>query len=107
MHISQQNSPNQWVVHIDRELQDIVPVFLANRQKDLQTIRRALADQDYATITLLGHRMKGDGGGYGFNQITDIGGMMETAASRHDRIAIEQHTAELEQFLSRVTVVYR
>lgn len=107
MHISQQNSSNQWVVHIDRELQEIVPVFLANRQKDLQTIRQALAEQDYSTIRMLGHRMKGDGGGYGFNRITDIGGMLELAASRRDQPAVEQHTAELEQFLSRVTIVYR
>ena len=51
--------------------------------------------------------MKGDGGGYGFERVTEIGGMMELAASRRDHPAIERHTVELEDFLTRVTVIYR
>ena len=94
-------------MRIDRDLEDIVPAFLANRQKDLQAIRSALAEYDFDAIRVLGHRMKGDGGGYGFDRITEIGGGMELAASRGDYPAIEQHTAELEDFLTRVTVVYQ
>lgn len=94
-------------VQIDQDLRDIVPIFLANRQKDLQTLRSALAQHDFETIRVLGHRMKGDGGGYGFDKITEIGGVMELAAARHDHLTIEQHTAELEDFLARVTVVYQ
>ena len=100
-------STDRVTVWIDRDLEDIVPVFLANRQKDLQILRSALATHDFETIRVLGHRMKGDGGGYGFDKISEIGGVMELAAARHDHPAIEQHTAELEDFLARVTVVYR
>ncbi|MDH4098378.1 MAG: hypothetical protein OEU87_08695 [Nitrospira sp.] len=57
---------------IDRDFENIVPIFLANRQKDLQALRRALADDNFETIQMLGHRMRGDGGGYGFNQISKI-----------------------------------
>jgi HPt (histidine-containing phosphotransfer) domain-containing protein len=94
-------------VRIDQDLQDIVPVFLANRQKDLQALRRALAEHDFETIRVLGHRMKGDGGGYGFDKITEIGGVMELAAARRDHPAVERHTLELEDFLTRVQVVFR
>jgi hypothetical protein len=51
--------------------------------------------------------MKGDGGGYGFLAISEIGDTMELAAGRHDRPAIERLVAQLEDFLARVTVVYR
>lgn len=94
-------------VYVDRELADIVPVFLSNRRKDLAALRTALADKDFETIRVLSHRMKGDGGGYGFDRITEIGGAMELAAARHDHPAIDRHTAELEDFLARVDVVYR
>ena len=94
------------IVRIDRDLEDIVPIFLANRQKDVQTLRRALADADFSTIQMLGHRMKGDGGGYGFPQISEIGTAMELAAERHDSPASEQHIVQLEEFLARVQVVY-
>ena len=51
--------------------------------------------------------MKGDGGGYEFDTITEIGGVMELAAARRDHPAIERHIAQLENFLARVTVVYQ
>ncbi|MGQ0665560.1 MAG: Hpt domain-containing protein [Nitrospiraceae bacterium] len=97
---------DRFTVRIDRDLEEIVPIFLSNRQKDLQSIRRSLGQQDFQTIQMLSHRMKGDGGGYGFDRITEIGGVMELAASRRDHAALEQHTAELEDFLTRVTVLY-
>ena len=100
-------STDRITLRIDPELEDIVPIFLVNRRKDLETLHTALTEQDFETISLLGHRMKGDGGGYGFDTITEIGGVMELAAARRDHPAIERHIAELEDFLARVTVVYR
>lgn len=100
-------SPDRITLQLDPDLQDIVPIFLANRQKDLWKLRGALAEHDFETIRMLGHRMKGDGGGYGFDRITEIGGAMELAAARRDQPAIERYTVELEDFLARVTVVYR
>lgn len=94
-------------VNIDSDLEHLVPTFLANRQKDLRTIRTALAEKDFETIGMLGHRMKGDGGGYGFHAISEIGGSMELAAGRHDQPAIERSTSQLEDFLARVAVVFR
>ena len=100
-------STDRITVRIDPELENIVPIFLANRRKDLETLRTALAEQDFETIHVLGHRMKGDGGGYGFDKITEIGGAMELAAARRDHPAIERHTDQLEDYLARVTVIYR
>ena len=99
--------PEPITVMIDADLEDIVPTFLANRQKDLRTIRTAVAERDFETIGILGHRMRGDGGGYGFHAISEIGAVIELAAGRRDRPAIERQTAQLEDFLARVKVVYR
>ncbi len=100
-------SPERITVYIDPDLEDIIPTFLANRQKDLQTLRTAMTEKDFEAIRILGHRMRGDGGGYGFNAISDIGGVMELAAGRRDEPAIQRQTAALEEFLSRVHIVYR
>jgi len=94
-------------VSIDKDLEDIVPVFLNNRRKDLQTLRTALAQQDFETIRTLGHRMRGDGGGYGFDAISRIGTAMESAAARRDSPVIQEQTQQLEEFLARVHVEYR
>ena len=98
---------NALTVHIDPGLEEIVPGFLENRRRDVQTLETALQQNDLNTIRVIGHRMKGDGGGYGFDVISTIGDGMERAAAREDWDAIRRHTAELIDFLTRVTVVYR
>jgi hypothetical protein len=101
-------NPSQRIpVSVDRDLEDIVPIFLANRNKDVHTLRASIANQDLETVGILGHRMKGDGGGYGFDMISQIGGAIELAVGRRDHPAIERLTAQLEDFLARVTVIYR
>ncbi len=94
-------------VEISRDLEDIAPTFLENRRKDLQTLRVAVGASNFATLQTLGHRMKGDGGGYGFDHISEIGARLEHAAKQHDLPTIELCIVELEDFLNRVTVLYR
>lgn len=101
------NDVNSITVHIDPGLEDIIPGFLENRRRDVQTIETALQQNNLAQIHIIGHRMKGDGGGYGFDAISVMGAALEQAAARGDRDAIRRHTAELFNFLARVTVVYR
>ena len=100
-------STEKLIVYIDPDLEAIVPGFLENRRKDSATLDAALRGNDWMTLRLLGHRMKGDGGGYGFPQISAIGDVLEQAAIRRDRPAVEQHTAALANFLSHVEIVYR
>ena len=94
-------------VLIDQDLEEIVPGFLENRRGDVQTLERALKENDLRAIHLIGHRLKGDGGGYGFDAISVIGGVLEQAAAREDRDVIRRQIAELIDYLARVTVVYQ
>lgn len=93
-------------VRIDRDLEDIVPVFLANREKDLPLIATLLAEEDYDALRVLGHRLKGAGGGYGFPYITQLGAEIENAAKEVDGEKIEQLCRDLEEYLGKVDVVY-
>lgn len=101
------NAENIISVYLDPGLEEIVPGFLENRRRDVQTLETALQQKDLNTIRVIGHRMKGDGGGYGFDAISTIGDGMEQAAAREDCDAIRRHIAELIDFLAHVTVVYR
>ena len=94
-------------VYIDSDLEEIVPGFLENRRRDVQTVKTALRQNDLKTIGVIGHRMRGDGGGYGFDAISTIGEGMEQAAARQDQEAISRHLSSLVDFLARVEVVYR
>lgn len=101
------NDSQRVTVSIDPDLEELVPGFLENRRKDAGTLARAAKVGDAKTVRLLGHRMKGDGGGYGFQEISEIGEALEQAASRQDWKVIAQKTEELRAFLAQVDVVYR
>ena len=101
------NAENGITLYIDQGLEEIVPGFLENRRRDAQTLETALQESNLAQIQLIGHRMRGDGGGYGFDAISELGAGLEQAAAREDRDAIRRHTAKLIDFLVRVNVVYR
>ena len=98
---------NRITLYIDPGLEEIVPGFLENRRRDVQKVETALGQDDLNTICVIGHRMRGDGGGYGFDAISTIGEGMEQAAARQDKEAIRRHLSSLVDFLARINVVYR
>jgi DNA-binding NarL/FixJ family response regulator len=59
------------VVKIDRDLEDLIPGYLEKRLADVTSIREAAGKNDFEMIRVLGHTMKGSGGGYGFDRITE------------------------------------
>ncbi len=94
------------LVAISQDLEPLIPGFLANRRRDLATIEACVKQGDLSTIGMLGHRMKGDGGGYGFDQISAIGDRLEQAAIDRDAATIATQAAQLADFLARVTITY-
>lgn len=93
------------IVHIDPDLEDLIPGFLANRHRDVASLQALLDQQDYAAIRLIGHSMKGAGGGYGFDPITELGDKIETAALEGNGDAIRALTVQLTDYLARVKPV--
>jgi len=93
-------------IPIDSDLQDLIPGFLENRQQDIQKLQAAMAAGDFDTIRTLGHRMRGDGGGYGFHMISEIGQAIEAAAQGKDRAEIATRVDALIDYLERIEVVY-
>ena len=62
-------SADDYKVIVAKDLEDLIPVFMSNRHKELDSLRVALAAADFEQLRQLGHRMKGVGNSYGFNAI--------------------------------------
>lgn len=92
------------VVEVDPDLEDLIPIFLDNRRKDVETLTEALAGRDFEKIRFVGHDMKGAGGGYGFQAISDIGSRLEEAAKNGDPATIQNCIHDLSDYLRRVKV---
>lgn len=94
-------------VLVEEELRDLIPGYLAHRRQDGSMIREALPKGDFETIRSLGHKMKGSGGGYGFERITDIGRALEEAAKAENREEIARQAAALTDYLERVECIFQ
>ena len=101
------NIAQRITVSVDPDLEELVPGFLENRRKDAAALACAAESRDLKTVRLLGHRMKGDGGGYGFQIISEVGEALEQAARREDWKVIAEKTGALAAFLAHVDVIYR
>jgi hypothetical protein len=102
----QRPSDERIVVRADPDIADLIPGFLENRRRDVDKMREALTQGEYETIRVLGHSMKGAGGGYGFDAITEIGGALERAAKDRNPEGIRQGLRDLAGYLDRVEVVH-
>jgi CheY-like chemotaxis protein len=94
------------LVHANPMLADLIPGFLQNRRHDVNAMLGALEGNDFAIVGNLGHGMKGAGGSWGFQGITDIGAALERAAVNADNEGSRKLVGELSKYLDRVEIVY-
>ncbi len=93
-------------VIVAKDLEDLIPIFIGNRHKEVEALRAALAAADFEQLRMLGHRMKGVGNSYGFERISVFGKQVEDGARSGDRASIETCIAEYRDYLSRVQISY-
>ncbi len=99
--------PARVAVVVAAELEPLMAGFLQNRQIDLSTLQEALESRSFDTIRIVGHTMKGIGGGYGLDEITDIGERIELAAQERNEAFIRQNVESLGSYLAGLEVSYQ
>jgi len=97
---------NDCKVIVQKDLEDLIPVFMRNRHKELDALRVALAAADFEQLRQLGHRMKGVGNSYGFTHISTLGKYIEDGARSGDRASLAARISEYEEYLSKVQITY-
>ncbi|MDP1738555.1 MAG: ATP-binding protein [Caulobacter sp.] len=76
-----------------------VPAYLEACRQNVKAIRAALDRADFTAATTLGHNLRGSGGAFGFQHITDIGEGLELAAEDSDLKASRGWATELDRYL--------
>jgi HPt (histidine-containing phosphotransfer) domain-containing protein len=94
-------------VEVDEDLSDLIPGFLQRKHGDCDAILQALPLRDYDSIRKIAHRLKGEGGSYGFDAMTEIGRSIEQAATLSDDRTVTTLVAELLSYLDSVDVVFQ
>ena len=95
------------VVEIDADIGDLIPGFLERKRADASSVAEALDRGDFEAVARLAHRLKGEGGSYGFEEITEIGAALEAACKAGQLEVAKGLARELAAYLESVQVVYQ
>jgi hypothetical protein len=90
---------------VSKDIIDLVPKFLANRQAEVARLRTALVAHDWPRVQELAERMLALGNPYGFRQITTFGRFMRQACLEHNVQALMDLINAYAHYLSRVAVI--
>jgi PAS domain S-box-containing protein len=90
---------------LSARLAERLPRYLQNCRQNVVELHDALDRLDFDAISTLGHQMRGSGGAYGFQFITDVGAALELAAGDADDQASRRSVIELSNYLDRLETV--
>lgn len=93
-------------VYIDSDLEFLIPQFLENREEDMKNLEVLLEKSEFDQIRIIGHSMKGSGGGYGFDYLTQIGSQIEKNAELKNEDEIKKLIDELKNYLENIEIIY-
>ncbi len=82
-----------------KRLAEQTPAYLENCRRDVIVMLAALDRADFDAVIILGHNLRGSGGGFGLQAITDIGSGIEQSAGEADDSGVRKWLDELSTYL--------
>ena len=83
----------------DDEWAEMQEMYINHTFKELKAIRENINSTTFDSLRTFGHNIKGSGGMYGFNEITKMGAIIESAAKDENMEQIKSNFDKLETFL--------
>lgn len=87
---------------VPEELLGLVNGFLERRREEIPVLRESLERKDFKTISVIAHKLKGNGLGYGFPGLTQIGAKLEAAANEANGKVSGQLVDEFEEVVKEL-----
>ena len=83
----------------DDEWAEMQEMYINHTFKELKSIKENINSTTFDSLRTFGHNIKGSGGMYGFNEITEMGTTIESAAKDENMDQIKSGLDNLETFL--------
>lgn len=97
---------NKFVVTVDKDFEEIVPMFIDNRHKDLELIKTYLEEENMTSIEVIAHKLAGNAGSYGFMDLSIVGADMEKACKSSDTEAVISCFERYKLYMENLVVEY-
>ena len=87
----------------DPDLAELLPLFVAELPQQVSRLLNLLEQRNLQELRRLVHQIKGAGGGYGFQPITDLAGAAERRILADEALeAVEEQVQSLIELMRRV-----
>jgi PAS domain S-box-containing protein len=100
-----EHGPALGLSRAEQRLSGLAPAYLDKCRNDVILMLAALERDDFGVVILLGHNLRGSGGGFGFQLITDIGASLELAADGGDVGVSRRLLGDLSTYLDSMISV--
>ena len=98
--------PQTVIVHLDAAVAPLIPNFMAFGKEQVRVMREACAAGHFEIIRTTSHGLKGAGGSYGFDRVTELAASIEQAAQAADAAVVDRDLTLLGVYFNQVTIVY-
>lgn len=94
------------IINIDKDLEDLVPTYLESRKKELLKLNELMAQRSFSEISSIAHKIAGNAGGYGFDELTEIGRRLEASSKAADLENSKKEIENIAQYLEDIEVKF-
>lgn len=94
------NKFKEYKIIIPDELDHLISGFINRRTAESINLVELVNNKEWSALTKLGHKIKGHGGGYGFEGISIIGEKIEFAAIEKNSETLKASTQEYITYIS-------
>ncbi|GIX41526.1 MAG: hypothetical protein KatS3mg129_1259 [Leptospiraceae bacterium] len=97
----------KYKIEISKELEELIPLFRQETEKNLHLLRQAIENRDIETIKFISHKMKGASGSYGFEKISQWAKQIEEISKTTKSIEeIKKIFEELSEYYNNTEVIF-
>jgi len=86
----------------DPKYKMFIQEFLKTLPEKLETLQQYIDQDNFEEIHRLSHKLKGQGGSFGFHEITELAGKIEEHAQRENMLAIKSELKLLHHYVKGV-----
>ncbi|MFQ5676666.1 MAG: PAS domain S-box protein, partial [bacterium] len=86
---------------IQRDMEKLKGYYIENLHERYDKMVRALEDDNFDEISIIGHSMKGSGASYGFPEVSDLGRKIEDTARRKNIALLKKLVVRFDSLLRK------
>ena len=94
------------LVEVDKELEDVFPVYIRNREEDLMNLEISLERKDFEVLKQIGHKVAGNAAGYGLEALGNLAGELETFAKEKKLEECEKAVVQMKDYIKTLELKF-